>query len=101
MLTRLKWLLLTSILKVNADQEAMLRKGAERPILVKMDPEQVVETFKTILYSPYFKDMTNQIATKAVEHYISEVLQQHNQSTIKKERGDSVARQRPKSSAKQ
>lgn len=97
MLTRLKWLLLTSLLNVNADQDLALRKGEERPILVKMDPEQVVETFKSVLYSPYFKDMANQIATKAVEHYISAVLQKDDD----KNESNSVARQRPKYTSQQ
>lgn len=98
MLTRLKWLLLTSLLKVNAIQEKTLRKGDERPIVVKMDPEQVVETFKSVLYSPYFKDMANQIASKAIEHYISEAMENDAASMKKKDR-DSIGRQRLKYSA--
>lgn len=95
MLTRLKWLLLISSLNVNADQEGKMRNGEERPFVVRMDPEQVVETFKTVLYSPYFKDMANQIATKAVERYIDEVLTKDSDSRSKKKR-DSTPRQRPK-----
>lgn len=98
MLTRLKWLLFISLLNVNADLVRTRRKSEERPIVVKMDPEQVVETFKTVLYSPYFRDMANQIATHAVEHYIN-VKNKKDVVVVNQNDRDSVARQRPKYSA--
>lgn len=100
MLTRLKWLLLTSLLNVNADKELLKRKGNARPIVLKMDPDQVAETFKSMLYSPYFKDIANQIAAKAVEHYISDVLHK-DPSSMNEQTRDYIAKQRPKYLAQQ
>lgn len=98
MLTRLKWLLLTSLLNVNANTDLRTKQSEPPRIVVQMDPEEVVETFKSVLSSPYFKDMANQIAAKAVERYISEVSKKEVTS---KEEKNPVARQRPKYFAQQ
>ncbi|XP_052750504.1 uncharacterized protein LOC128200603 [Galleria mellonella] len=59
----------------------VLTDANESPLIIKLKPEQVIDIFKSVLSSKYLKELANDIAGKAAQHFLDEMKNKEKQST--------------------
>lgn len=52
------------------------------PVVIQLRPEEILNTFQSVISSDYLRTLANEFAIKAAEHVISEMKNQKKLSTV-------------------
>lgn len=46
---------------------------SEQEVVIKVTPEKIIDTFKTMMSSKYLRELTEDFATKTADHLLEEI----------------------------
>ncbi|KAG6438715.1 uncharacterized protein LOC115454370 [Manduca sexta] len=57
-------------------------EGDEEAIMIKLRPEQIINTFRSVISSAYLKKLANDFAVKAANHFIDAIRNKETELSI-------------------